>query len=129
MFTIKDFVVDVLEDQLDEYEDSTICGGDLAYTLLEPYNIDGTYTYDTYAAMGWVKLHFEEISDIIAEMKEAGFCPVDVFDNPEAFQVQIMLFVAGNLLGQCETVTKVWDEDFILTKDIIDKIKEELENL
>ena len=129
MFTIKDFVIDVLEDQLDEYEDSTICGGDLAYTLLESYNTDGTYTYDTYAAMGWVKLHFEEISDIIAEMKKTGFCPVDVFENPEAFQVQIMLFVAGDLLGQCETVTSFWDDEIILEKNIIDKIKEELENL
>lgn len=129
MFTIKDFVIDVLEDQLDEYEDSTICGGDLAYTLLEPYNIDGTYTYDTYAAMVWVKLHFEEISDIIIEMKKTGFCPVDVFDNPEAFQVQIMLFVAGDLLGQCDTVNEFWDDEIILEKNIIDKIKEELENL
>ena len=129
MFTIKDFVIDVLEDQLDEYEDSTICGGDLAYTLLEPYNIDGTYTYDTYAAMGWVKSYFEEISDIITEMKKTGFCPVDVFENPEAFQVQIMLFVAGDLLGQCETVTSFWDDEIILEKNIIDKIKDELENL
>lgn len=129
MFTIKDFVIDVLEDQLDEYEDSTIYGGDLAYTLLEPYNIDGTYTYDTYAAMGWVTLHFEEISDIIIEMKKTGFCPVDVFDNPEAFQVQIMLFVAGDLLGQCDTVNEFWNDEIILEKNIIDKIKDELENL
>lgn len=129
MFTIKDFVIDVLEGQLDEYENSTICGGDLAYTLLEPYNIDGTYTYDTYAAIGWVKLHFEEISDIIFEMKKTGFCPVDVFDNPEAFQVQIMLYVAGQLLGQCDTVNEFWNEEQELTQEIIDKIKEELDNL
>lgn len=129
MFTIKDFVIDVLENKLDEYEDCTTCGGDLAYLLLEQYNTDGSYTYSTYKAEGWVKLHFDELGDIVHDMTAEGIPPCNVFENPEAFQVQIMLYVASDILGQCETVTEVWNDEFILDKDIIGKIKEELENL
>lgn len=129
MFTIKDFVVDVLKDKLDEYEDCTTCGGDLAYLLLEQYNIDGTYTYSTYTAEGWVKLHFDELGDIVYDMTAEGLPPCNVFENPEAFQVQIMLYVAGQLLGQCDAVNEFWNEEQELTQEIIDKIKEELDNL
>lgn len=129
MFTIKDFVIDVLEDKLDEYEGSTTCGGDLYYLLLEQYNTDGTYTYSTYGAESWVKLHFDELGDIVHDMTAEGLPPCNVFENPEAFQVQIMLYVAGQLLGQCDAVNEFWNEEQELTQEIIDKIKEELDNL
>lgn len=129
METIKDFMVDVLKDKLDEYEGTSFYGCDLAYDLLQQYNIDGSYTYDTYEAKQWIQEHFDELGDIVKEMTEEGLPPCNVFDNPEAFQVQIMLSVAGDLLGQCETVTSFWDDEIILERDIIDKIKDELDNL
>jgi hypothetical protein len=49
-----------------------------------------------------------------------------VFDNPEGFQVCIMLYAAGQLLGQCDTVMAFWNEEQELTEEIIAKIKEEL---
>ena len=130
METIKAIMVDVLKDKLDEYEGNMVFCGDLGYELLQQYNVDGSYTYDTSKAIEWVKMHFEEFEDILTEMKEVGIGSVaHVFENPEAFQVQIMLFVASDLLGQCKTVDECWNDEIILDKDIIDKIKEELDNL
>ena len=129
METIKDFMVDVLKDKLDEYEGTPSYGCDLAYNLLQQYNVDGSYTYSTYEAKQWIQEHFDELGDIVKEMTEEGLTPCNVFDNPEAFQVQIMLFVAGDLLGQCKTVNKFWNGEQELTKEIINKIKEELDNL
>lgn len=129
METIKDFVIDVLKDKLSEYEGNHLYGGELDFYLLQQYNIDGSYTYNTYEAKQWIQEHFYELGNIVREMTEEGLPPCNVFENPEAFQVQIMLFIAGYLLGQCETVTSFWDDEIILEKNIIDKIKEELENL
>lgn len=129
METIKDFVIDVLKDELDEYKGTSSYGGDLAYDLLQRYNVDGTYTYSTYKAKQWVQEYFEELAEIVNEMTEEGLPPCNVFKNPEAFQVQIMLYVAGQLLGQCDAVNEFWNEEQELTQEIIDKIKEELDNL
>lgn len=129
METIKDFVIDVLKDKLDEYEDTYQYGSELVYDLLQQYNVDGSYTYNTCEAKQWVQEHFDELGEIVKEMTEEGLPPCNVFEDPEAFQVQIMLFVASDLLGQCETVEKAWNDEIILDKDIIDRIKKELDNL
>lgn len=129
METIKDFMVDVLKDELDEYKGTSSYGGELDFYLLQRYNVDGTYTYSTYEAKQWVQEHFEELGEIVKEMTEEGLPPCNVFKNPEVFQVQIMLFVAGDLLGQCDAVNEFWDEEQELTQEIIDRIKKELDNL
>jgi hypothetical protein len=69
---------------------------------------------------------FDELGEIVEEMTEEGLAPCNVFDNPECFMVQIMLYVAGQLLGQCDTVNEFWNEEQELTEEIIAKIKEEL---
>ena len=129
MATIKEFVADVLMDNLDEYEGNSTYGADLAFYLLQQYNVDGSYTYSTYEAKKWVQEYFDELGEIVEEMTEEGLAPCNVFDNPECFMVQIMLYVAGELLGQCDTVTEVWNDEFILEADVIKKIKEELNEI
>lgn len=129
MATIKEFVADVLMDKLDEYEGNSSYGCDLAYYLLQQYNADGSYTYSTYEAKKWVHEYFDELADIVNDMTEEDLAPCNVFDNPEAFQVQIMLYVAGELLGQCDTVMAFWNEEQELTEEIIAKIKEELNEI
>lgn len=126
---IKEFVADVLMDKLDEYEGTSSYGCDLAYILLQQYNVDGSYTYSTYEAKQWVASCFDELGDIVNDMTEEGIPPCNVFDNPEGFMVQIMLYVAGELLGQCDTVNEFWNEEQELTEEIIAKIKEELNEI
>ena len=129
MATIREFVADVLMDKLDEYEGTSSCGGELDFYLLQQYNVDGSYTYSTYEAKQWIQEHFDELADIVNDMTEEGLAPCNVFDNPECFMVQIMLYVAGELLGQCDTVTAFWNEEQELTKEIIAEIKKELNEI
>ena len=129
MATIKEFVADVLMDKLDEYEGTSTYGGDLAYILLQQYNVDGSYTYSTYEAKQWVASCFNELGDIVEAMEDEGIPPVSVFKDVEGFMVCIMLYVAGELLGQCDTVNEFWNDEQELTKEIIAKIKEELNEI
>ena len=129
MATIKEFVADVLMDKLDEYEGTSSCGGELDFYLLQQYNVDGSYTYSTYEAKQWVQEHFDELDEIVEAMEDEGLPPVNVFQNIEAFMVCVMLYVAGELLGQCDTVNEFWNEEQELTEEIIAKIKEELNEI
>ena len=129
MATIKEFVADVLMDKLDEYEGTSSYGADLAYHLLEQYNVDGSYTYSTYEAKQWIQEHFDELDEIVEAMEDEGIPPVSVFKDTEGFMVCVMLYVAGELLGQCDAVIEFWDEEQELTKEIIAKIKKELNEI
>lgn len=133
---IKDFVIDILLDKLDnlkgENYKSYAC--DLAYNLFEGENIDGVYFYNNYEATEFIKEHFEDLGEIIEELnfqfdKEfVNKLVIDVFDNPDRFCVVVFMEVASYLLGQCKTIDEFWNEEIILTNDKIDKIKKELEN-
>ena len=120
----KYFMVGVLKDKIDDYEGTSSCGRKLGFNLLH-----GSYIYNAYESKQWVQEHFDELGEIVKEMTEEGFPPCNVFENPEVFQLQIMLFVAGDILSQCDTVSEFWDDEIVLEMDIIDKIKEELDNL
>ena len=50
METFKNLVIEELKQKLEDYEGADIYGCDMAYTLLEQYNIDGSYTYNTYSS-------------------------------------------------------------------------------
>ena len=133
---IKDFVIDILFDKLDNLKDekyqSYSC--DLAYNLFEGENADGVYFYNNYKATEFIKKHFEDLGEIIEELnfqfdKEfVNKLVIDIFDNPDRFCVVVFMEVASYLLGQCEIIEELWNEEIILTNDKIDKIKKELEN-
>ena len=95
METIKKEVAENLADKLEQYEGVSVCGADLAFTLFEGYNVDGSVTYSRYKATEWIKEHFDELGEIVEEMRDnweydAG---ADIFDNPEKFMTSVYLWV------------------------------------
>lgn len=122
---------DLLKDLLEEYEDQSVYGCDLGYTLLERYNVDGTYTYSTSEAEKWIKQNFEDIGEIYEELEfQIGAESIpNPFKNPEAFQVCIMLEEATGMLARCGFVDKNWNEEITLNKENIEKISKELDML
>lgn len=129
--SIKDFVKDIVVDKLYDYEDLSSYGCDLAYTLLESYNIDGVYFYNDYKATEFIKNHFEDLGEIVEEITfELGSDNIpNIFDCPDKFCVVIFLEVASYILGQCKTIEKSWDEELILDKKTIENIINELKEI
>lgn len=130
---IKEYVIDQLIDKLYDYEDVESYGCDLAYTLYEGENADGSITYSTYEAKQWISKYFDDLDEIVEELNfqfgkdfMANYNP---FENPERFMVVIVIEVASYLLGQCKTIEKNWNNEFKLIKSKINKIKKELEEL
>lgn len=129
--TIKNDVINLLIDNLYNYEGSDVYSCDLAYTLFEGYNVDGSITYSTYEAQEWIKKHFNELGEIVEEIKfQLGSENIpNIFDEPEAFMVVIYLEVANYLCGKCELIDKNWNDKIKLNKKTIETIKKQLEEL
>ena len=130
--TIKNDVIDLLINEMEDYEDEQVYCSEFAYSLLERYNVDGSITYSTYKAIEWIQAHFEELGEVVEEI-QANFGDdyhlPNVFDRPEAFMVVIFLEVGSYLASQCQFINDNWNEEVTLTRDVIDTIKSQLEAL
>jgi len=131
MNELKSYIIDRIIELLEEYEDIEMYGYDIGYTIFERYNYDGTMTYSTYEAKKWIEKYFDDIGEILEELNfefgDTNSIP-NVFDNPEAFMVVIVIEGANYILSNLYTVEKYWNDKFILTKHKINAIKRELKN-
>jgi hypothetical protein len=126
MKTLKNYIIDETIWNLKEREGETVYACDLAYTVFEGANVDGSYTYSTYEAVKWIKKYFDSLGEIVEEMQGQGLNAPNPFDEPEKFQVCVLLEGAQYLLSKCETVDKNWNEEIELTPKTIRKICREL---
>lgn len=122
----KDFIIDTLPN----YEDQTVYMCDLAITLTESINIDGSATYSTYEAKEYIKAWFDEAGEVYQYQKDNyGECLHNPFEEPEAFHVCMIIEGVRSLLSQCETVDNNWNEETELSIDNIHAILEELKEV
>lgn len=125
---IKNEVIEKLIEELENYRDTGHYGCDLAYDLFEGYNVDGTITYSTYEAKEWVKNNFEDLGEIVEEIRANGLEVPNIFDRPEAFMVVIYLEVASYLVGQCKFINDNWDNIIVLNDKNIHIITKQLKS-
>jgi hypothetical protein len=126
MKTLKNYIIDEIIWHLKDRENENIYACDLAYTLFEAANVDGSYTYSTYEATRWIKKYFDSLGEIVEELKANGIEAPNPFDEPEKFQVVIILEGAQYLLSQCETINENWNNEIELTPKTIRRICKEL---
>lgn len=125
---LKEWLIGEIESALKDYEGARVYGCDLAYTIFEGANADGSYTCSTYQAKEWIKKYWDEIGEVVEEIKfqfGSEFIP-NVFDEAEKFQVVIILEGANYILSHSKTVEHYWDDEFELTKSRINKIVKEI---
>lgn len=125
----KSWLEEMISDALDDYKDHSrdVYGAELAYTLFEGQNIDGSVTYSTYAAKEFIKEHWDAAGDYHEYMKENfGEVTHNPFDNPEAFQVGMLLEGAQQLLSDCAIVQENWNNNIELNACTTAFIKDDL---
>lgn len=120
----KNFIID----HLSGYEGQFIYMCDLAHTITDGINVDGSATYSTYEAKEYIKNWWDEAADFYEYCKlEFGECPYNPFESPEAFHCLMVIEGVVYLLSQCDTVAGCnWNEKIELTEEIINAILEEL---
>ena len=108
---LKNWVIDVITEKLSEYEGVKCYGSDIAYQILEEYNIDGSYTYSAYEAVEWVKTYFEDLGEAVEHYEE----------------VRILLLLADYYIQNNPDIIDVADEEIVIDKKLIKNLSEWLE--
>lgn len=113
---LNDLEKDVLErmiDHLDDLEGRDGYVSELAFTLFEAENIDGSMTYNTYKAEQWIAEHFRDLGDVVEDMSVAWDITPNPFNNPEAFMVQVVIYIAEQLVYESAYLQRGRDEEEI----------------
>lgn len=113
---LNDLEKDVLSrmiDNLDDLEGRDGYVSDLAFTLFEGENIDGSMTYSTYKAEQWIAEHFHDLADVVDDMAADWDITPNPFSNPEAFMVQVVIYIAEQLVYESAYLQRGRDEEEI----------------
>ena len=131
---MKKDVINLLLENLENYEGTEVYGCDLAYKLLECYNVDDSILYNTYKTIEWLKDNIQDIYDFLPSYKfefgdeeYARLC-IDILENPEKAMVKIVLAKADEILSKLKFIQDNWNNEIILNNKTINIIKEELES-
>ena len=117
---MRQFMLDVIFDELDKSEDMDTNISSLAKSLLEDYIIDGTYTYSKQESIELIKKYWDDIADMYYDYMSLE--DVNPFIDPEGFFVYIMVEYAENLMNK----VVITSDNFILDNERIEYIKKEL---
>ena len=127
--SFEDLVKNLIKIKLDEYVNNSIYGCELAYTLFEGENVDGSLTCNAYYFQEIIKKYFDEFGEIYDNFifnsgKENS---INCFEEPETFVVIMLLEKANDILSQLDFISKNWDNEIELNQKNINIIKKELE--
>lgn len=136
-------VAEMIIDELDYQKGENInLTEDLAYTLFDEYNCNGSYTYSTYKAREWLCENAFDIADMQDSGWYSGIIEFETFfANPEDLQVQIIVVIADELLSQIDFdefakyLNEEYDDeeveltDYEIDDRLINWIKEEAFNI
>ena len=124
MNDLEKWVMNEMIDKMEYMEGLECYLCDLAFVLFEAENINGSYDCSSYRARAWISEYFSELGDVVEEFQsDAGEPTINVFANPEAFQVQMVIFIADRLITTSQFISENWNSDEItLNKEIIDVV-------
>lgn len=128
MTNFNDFCKNYICEKLDEMEGVNVYACDLAYTLAESDNINGTMTYSTKTAIDYIHEWWYDCSDY-SDYEQNNFGErSNPFANPEAFIVRMVIEGIKSILSQCEIIDENWNDEIELTPEVIETIKEQIED-
>ena len=116
-------------ERLNDYEGSNVYGSELAYTLFEGENANGSVLCNTYETKEFIKNHFDLFIDFSEYHRDNFGESLDIFAEPEKAHVILLLEAAQVVLSNLDTVNEFWNDSKELTEELINAIVEELNKL
>ena len=116
-------------ERLNDYKGVEVYGSDLAYTLFEWENADGSVFCSTYKTKEFIKNNFDLFADFSEHYKNTFGESLNIFAEPEKAHVILLLEAAQMVLSNLNTVNEFWDDSKELTEELINAIVEELNKL
>ena len=116
-------------ERLNDYKGVEVYGSDLAYTLFEGENANGSVFCSTYKTKEFIKNNFDLFADFSEYYKDNFGESLDIFAEPEKAHVILLLEASQMVLSNLDTIDKFWNESKELTEELINAIVEELSKL
>lgn len=129
---MKKFTTELKEtiiDRLNDYKNTTVYGCDLAYTLFESENVNGSVLCNTYLTREFIKENFDLFSDLVEYVNDNLDMKLNPFIEPENAHVILMLKASRILLSQLDFIDDNWVDKFKLTDEVIKEITDQLREL
>lgn len=118
-----------ISDRLNDYEETNVYMCDLAVTLFQSENCNGSVLYSTYKTKEFIKENFDLFGDLVEYVKDNLDMTLNPFSEPEKAHVFLLIEASSSILSKLHTVDKNWNDELELTPKLIKKLKKELESL
>ena len=126
MNELEKWVMNEMVEHLEEMEGQVVYGCDLAFTLFESENNTGSYTCNAYSSSQWIKEYWDYLGEVVEDYEfNYGELPVNPLVNEEAFQLQIIIFLASRLVCESTFIEVNWNDEIELTEETIKQIVSE----
>ena len=125
MNSFREMINDVISDKLDEMEGSTVYGSDLSSEITMEDNTNGTMFVYTQDARDCIIDHPEQAAATYDYFKDMGI-EINPYDNPDAYSFYMESYGVDKTLNESPYLQQHWNEEITLTKDVINRIKEDL---
>lgn len=123
-----DYCRDFIKNNINEFLNKEVYPCDLGYSITDYINCDGTATYSTDKAKEYIKYWWDEASDYVNYEKDNIGEISNPFENPEAFMVRMIIWGVSCLLDQCTVIEENWNDEIVMTEEVINEICDEIDN-
>lgn len=118
-----------IKDRLQDYSGGTYYGCDLAYTLFEGENANGTVLFSTYQTKQFIAENFDLFGDLVEYVKDNLDMTLNPFAEPEKAHVILLLESAQSLLAKLPLIEENWNNNIELTNENIEIICSQIDEL
>ena len=128
----KTFTAELIEtiiSRLNDYKNTNVYGCDLAYTLFEGENANGSVLCNTYKTKEFIKENFYLFGDLVEYVQDNIGMTLNPLLEPEKAHVWLLLEASQGILSKLPTIDKSWNDEKELTPKLIKQLTKELKAL
>ena len=122
-------LIETIISRLNDYKNTNVYGCDLAYTLFEGENANGSVFCNTYQTKEFIKENFDLFGDLVEYIKDNLDYTLNPFSEPEKAHVILLLEASQSILSKLPTIDKFWNDEKELTPKLIKQLTKELKAL
>lgn len=121
---------DFIRNNIELYIGTEHYGSDFSIGLCENINANGTVTNNTRKSIELMKEWWDECAVFVDYAREELCTDVNPFKNPDSFITMMVINGVEDILAQTEFISQeVWDDEFVLTEEIANRIVEEMDEV
>lgn len=118
-----------IKNRLSDYSGNSYYACDLAYTLFEGENVNGSVFCNTYKTKQFIAANFDLFGQLVEHCMNNMDMTLNPFSEPEKAHVILLLEASQAILSKLPLIDKKWNEKIELTTRTIKTLCKQLDDL